>query len=283
MTDTSQEHLTDLEALAVAIAATDRAIMQLIVNELAEAMPALDAAEDQAAAALREALTALGKPQSLLAGFDAEIDRVTGQCAEWQGRLSSLLVEDRVEARVRFQAWNDELDKLKEQRDQAERDLEPYRAAMNKARGDLELVQGAKRGLAWAMVTPYESPVGQGTKAYVSYRMPRLAYVLLAGDPSHREWEPAISQLEEMCLRSAYRTDHLPSNAEQMARAMTAAMPDAASAPFAPSPNAQEVMAADMVKLANEVAPPSKIDDYRGPGPRRAVPDRPYMRLPGAR
>ncbi len=274
MTDTSEEHLADL---AKAMAGEDRAIRQLIVDELAEAMPALEHAEEEAAAALREACTALGKPEQLLAELDEEIGRVTGQAAEWQAKLSSLKTEDRVEARVRFQAWSDELDKLKEKRDQAERDLQPYYDARNKASGDLELVQGALRGLVFAMLTPYESRVGQGTRAYVAYRQPRLSYVLLAGDRDHPEWECAIAQLEEMCLRSAYRTDHLPSNAEQAARAITAGMADAASAPYAASPNAADVMAADVVKLINESMPPSRIEDHRNtPSPPRS-----YMQLPG--
>jgi hypothetical protein len=269
-----EEHLADL---ARAMAAEEKAIKQLIVDELAEALPALERAEEDAAAVVRETCTALGMPEKQLADLDAEIERVTGKAAGWQERLSALRTEDRVEARVRFAAWSDELDKLKEKRDQAERDLQPYYDARNKATADLGLVQGAKRGLCYAMLTPYESPVGQGTRAYVGFRSPRLAYVLLAGDQAHPEWECAIAQLEEMCLRSAYRTDHLPSNAEQAARAITAEMADASSY-VPPAPNAQEILAADAVKLANDFMPPSHIDDYRNsPAP----PRRDYMQLPG--
>jgi len=277
VTGTSEEHLADL---AKAMAALEKATQQLIVDELAGAMPALDAAEDQAAAALREACTALGKPEQVLAGLEEEIGRVTGQCAGWQAKLSSLKTEDRVEARVRFQAWSEELDGLREKRDQAERDLQPYYAARNKAMADLELVVGAKRGLVFAMFTPYESRVGQGTAAYVAYRMPRLAYVLLAADQSHPEWECAIAQMDEMAMRSAYRTDHLPSNAEQAARAISAQMADASSY-VPPVPNAQEVLAADAVKVFNDSLPPSRIEDHRKPGPPRDVPVRDWMQLPG--
>lgn len=272
------EHLADL---ARAWAAEDKAVRQLIADELGEAWPAIEAAEDQAAAALREACTALGKPVQLLAGLDAEAERVTGKCAEWQGKLSSLRTEERVEARRELAAWSEELAQLREKRDQAERDLQPYYDARNKARGDLELVQGAKRGLAWAIVAPYESPVGRGTKAYISWRQPRLAYVLLAGDPGHPEWECAVAQLEEMCLRSAYRTDHLPSNAEEAARAMVAEMADA-SATLADAPSGVEVMAADALKIANGAIPPSRIEDHRNtPAPPRNPAPREWMSLPG--
>ena len=282
MTDTSEEHQADLAEehladLAKAMAALEKAAMQLIVDELAEALPALERAEEDAAAALREACAALGKPEQLRADLDEEIGRVTGQCADWQAKLSSLAVEDRVEARVRFQAWSDELGKLKEKRDQAERDLQPYYDARNKASADLELVQGATRGLFYAMLNPYESKVGQGTKAYVAYRMPRLAFVLLSGDPGHPEWDCAIAQMDEFAMRSAYRTDHLPSNAEQEARAIAAQMADASSY-VPPALNAREVMAADALKVFNDSQPPSRIDDYRNtPRP----PRRDYMQLPG--
>lgn len=39
---------------------------------------------------------------------------MTGQAAGWQEKLTSLRAEDRVEARVRFQAWHEELDRLRD-------------------------------------------------------------------------------------------------------------------------------------------------------------------------
>ena len=266
MTDTSEEHLADL---AKAMAALEKAAMQLIVDELAEALPALDHAEEEAAAALREACAALGKPRQLLAKLDEEIGQVTGKASEWKQKLSSLRAEDRVEARVRFQAWNDELDKLNEKRDQAERDLQPYFDARNKASGDLELVQGAKRGLIYAMLTPYESRVGQGTKAYVAYRQPRLAHVLLSGRRDHPEWEPAVVELEEL--------NKIVQTPEQAWQAMTAQMSDEVGTPLEPVPSGREVLAMDAVKIGNESLPPSRIEDHRNTPP----PPREYMQLPG--
>jgi hypothetical protein len=122
------------------------------------------------------------------------------------------------------------------------------------------LVTGAKRGLAYAMVAPYESRVARGTKAYVAYRMPRLAHVLLAGDRSHPEWECAVLELEEL-VRWISQTP------AQAAAAMTA-MADASDT-VAPAPSAAEVMTHDAVEIANVMVPASKIDDYR---PRSAPP-----------
>ncbi len=272
MTGTREGHLA---ALAELQAAEERAVKQCIVDELAEAMPALQAAADQAEAAIREACTALGEPEKRLADLEAEIEDATGRAAEWQGKLSSLKAEDRVEARVRFQAWNEELDRLREKRDQAERDLQPYYQARSKAEADLELAQGAQRGLAWTIVRPYESPVAQGTKAYLAFRAPRLSFVLLAGDRAHPEWDAAVAQLDQDATAAGFRLDRSP-DAEREARAMTAEMSDAASTPFAPSPSGQDVMAMDKAMLANDALQqsPTRIDDFRNP---RTAPPRNTM------
>ena len=282
MTDISQEHAADF---LKAMAAMEKAAMQLIIDELAGLMPGLEAAEDQAAAAVREACTAVGKPERRLAGIDEEIARVAGQAAEWQGKLSSLRAEDRIEARRSLPACNEELAELREKRARAALDLQPYYDARTKARADLELAQNAKRGLAYAMLAPYESAVAQGTRAYIACRQPRLSHVLLSGDRDHPEWECAVAQLEEMCLRSAYRTDHLPGNAEQAARAMTAEMADA-SATIDPGPNAAEVVAQFGAEVANMALQKSvsRIDDYRTrPAPPRNEVVESYRQVPTLR
>jgi hypothetical protein len=123
--DAAEDPDAHFKALAVALAEVDRWTHQLIADELGELWPALDQAEEDAAERLRVAAEALEVPQAAIDALTVEIDRVTGQCAEWQARLSSDQIEDRVEARVRFQAWNDELDKLKARRDFAESEMLP--------------------------------------------------------------------------------------------------------------------------------------------------------------
>jgi hypothetical protein len=119
------------------------------------------------------------------------------------------------------------------------------------------------------MLDPFGSPLAQGTGAYTSFRALHLAPVLMRNDRESPEWPMAIAQMDELAMRSAYRTDHLPSNAEQAARAMTSAMPDASTV-VAPAPNAAEVMAADALKIANAAMPASKIEDFRNtPAPPR--------------
>ena len=83
-----------------------------------------------------------------------------------------------------------------------------------------------------------------------------------------------MEELEFLVERLGF---NLVFDAAKAAAAMRSEMADAASAELAPAPNAQEVMAADLVKLTNDSAPPSRIDDYRHPGP----PRRDWMQLPG--
>jgi hypothetical protein len=263
-----EQHLANL---AAARAEADKWTQQLIVDELADLLPGLDAAEDQAAAALREACAALGKPQQRLAALDAEVERVTGQCAGWEAKLSAVRIEDRVEARVRFQAWNAELDRLKAEQEQAGQDLHPYLEARRKARENVELVQGARRGVAWAMAAPFVSPVAQGTRSYVGYRMPHLAHVILKGDQDDPEFEPAVTQLEELCGRLGWTIDRTSAEAQRIKRHWDEVY--AAASPAETVPTGQEVMAelhAEMaVSAANKALGPSRIEDHRQPAPPR--------------
>jgi hypothetical protein len=282
-----QDPEAHLRALADALAETDRCIRQLVADELGELWPALDQAEEQAAGNLRAAVEALEAPQAAINALSAEITRVEGQCSDWQSRLESDRIEDRVEARVRFQAWDDELDKLRQKRDFAEAEMLPLLAARTKCRGDMELAQGAKRGLAWAMIDPFGTAVGQGTRAYVAHRQVRLNHVLLAADRANPEWDCAVSELRELCM-AVMRAGHditadLPAFGELAFRSMTSAMTDASSAWGDPAPSAADVVAKDRVTVENAAlaATRSKIEDHRNtrPVPRNA-PVREFMKPP---
>jgi len=235
-----------LKRLADAGAEWDAATMGLIWLELGELLTALEAREDQAAAALREATEALTGPEAGLAAIDEE---TAATDRERLARLASaedlsLDADKRGLARAQLGEWEADLTRLRQKRDWAEAAMQPLVQARDQARMVLAQIQGAKRGVMWAQLNPFTSPVAQATKAYIGHRQPFLNLVLLKNDRSDPEWEAAISEVEECCLRSAYRTDHLPSEAEQMARAMTASMADATSEPPPPAPSGRDVMKA---------------------------------------
>ena len=276
MTDT-QDHLADL---AKAMAEVDRCTMQLVVDELGEGWPVLVAAEGEAAEALREAGAALEDPQRAIAALGEEIARAETELSTWRRQLEDGDVAARVTARTWISEWETELAALAQKREFAEAQMFPFIDARNKARSHLELVQGAKRGLAYAMADPY-GRVGQGTKAYVQFRQTRLTYVLLMGDRAHPEWDCAISELKELCV-AVMRVGHditadLPSFGEVAFRAMTNAVEGNLSDVMSdPGPNAADVMASLKSEFTSANLTPAVIEDRRvAPPPPRAV--REYM------
>ena len=289
MTVTQEERLADL---ARAMGDVDRATMQLIVDELGEAWPALEDSEVKAAAVLREALAAVETPERAVADLNAEIAHAEAELATWRKQLADGDVAARVTARTWIAEWEAEVAALTAKRDYAQAGMLPLIAARTRARADLELVQGAKNGLAVSMLDPY-GPVGQGTTAYVSYRMPRLAYVLLAADRAHPEWEVACTELRELCI-SAMRGGYnvaadLPDYAEVAFRAMTAEMASALDSAADPAPSAVELKALETAyyedaALQGRPVHVSDIDDRRFAQPvRTPVPQRDYMSVPRLR
>jgi hypothetical protein len=278
-----EDHLAEL---AKASAEVDKWSRQLIVDELAELMPGLEAAEESAAARLRDALEALKAPGAAIADLDAAIGRAETELASWRDQLEGGDVAARVDARRWIAEWETERDTLTARRDYAAAEMLPLADVRNRARADLELAQGAKTGLAFSMCIPFESPVGQATRAYIGYRQPRLAYVLLKGDSADPEWECAVAELRELCIsamRGGYNVaPDLPDPAAVAAAGIAAPMADAMATPPDAVPSMTEVLALDKARMEDLALQqqPSRIDDYRAPAPPREVPDRPYMRVP---
>lgn len=149
----------------------------------------------------------------------------------------------------------------------------------------LRILQSAKQAVKYAQLNPFGSDLGQATEMYASLRMPQLAPMLLRNDRSSPEWDMAIRELWELCARSGYRTDDLPSAAEQMARAMTSEMASAETTPLPPAPSAAELKMIDelhhesvRVDQARQV-----IDDRRGARPQPAPPQPTYRDVPRLR
>lgn len=271
-------------ALAAAMAEVDKWTHQLIVDELAGICPALDQAEEQAAAALRQAVAALEDPERATAELDGEITRAEAELSSWRSQLEDGDVGARVTARTWVSEWEAELAALRNKRDFAQAEMLPLIAARNKARADLELAMGAKRGLAWSMIDPFGTAVGQGTSAYVSYRMPRLTYVMLMGDRGHPEWDCALAELRELCV-AVMRAGHditrdLPDFGEVAFRSMTSALDgNLADVMADPAPTGRDVMNQIEAEAVNKNLPASYIEDHRNiaPVPRVA---RDWMQVP---
>jgi hypothetical protein len=175
-------------------------------------------------------------------------------------------VSARVTARTWIQEWEVERDALTQRRDYAQAQMLPLVDARNKARGDLELAQGAKTGLAFAMCIPFESPVGQATQAYVGYRQVRLNHVLLLGDRTHPEYESAVAELHEVAAFAGYSLVE-DVHARQLAESIRSNLPDATAAAADPVPSMTEVLALDKAAMQNVAlqAQPNVVEDHRRP------------------
>ena len=273
MTESARGKL--IQQLADAQREQETATMGLIQLELDETLAGLAAAEDQAAAALRTAVEALDGPLARLEEMDQGISKAEGRCVEWSQQLADADPDTRARARSHFTEWTAEVDKLRAERDEAERGYRPLFEDRERCRKDLRMMQGGKRVLAGGMLDPF-GELGQQTRAYEAYRMLHLNHVLLRNDREDPEWDMAIAELRELCLRSGYRTTDLPTDAELAARALEmSGMADAMATPPDPAPNGQEVLAMDHAVFTNAALQqsPTRIDDYRSPAamPRNLV------------
>ena len=283
MTQPTRDEL--IERLAAAHAETEAVIMGLIVLELDETLSGLSAAEDQAATALREAIETLAEPFAQLAAVDGKIAAAEGKCSDLRCKLARLEDADdddrapdkRATARMQLAEWEAEVTRLRSKRDYAESGFQPLYEQRDNARKWLVTVQGGKRVILGAMLDPFGSSLAQGTGAYEAFRAPMLGPVLLRHDVDSPEWDQAVEQLREWCKRSGYRTDDLPSEGEQMARAMTSMMPDGSAAMADAGPSAADVMAQMTVDAANKSMVPDYIEDRRGAHLAPAPPARSYM------
>ena len=270
MTQPTRDEL--LKRLAEAQAEQESVTSALIWLELDGIRAGLDGTEAGAAARLRDAHEAMAAPLAQLAVIDEEIAAAGGKRAGWQVKTSVTDPDKRAVARIHFAEWDAEVTALRARRDQADAMMQPFRAEHDRCRKALEVTQAAKTRLLAAMLNPFGDPLAQATEAYVGLRQPHLNYVLLRGDRGDPEWEMAAVEHAELG-RIIENPRYVP---EVMARTPAAADP---------VPSGAEVMAMDKAAFENVALQqqPSRIDDYRKPGPPRAVAERPWMKLPGAR
>ncbi len=152
-----------------AMTTVDTCVRALIVDELKQQLPQLEAAEEQAAKALRAAVADLEPAEKHLAELSAEVDRVRGLAAQIGEGLDAERAEDRIEWRVRSAACSDELSALEARRDQAQRDIEPLFAVRNKRKDELSAASAERAGLLMNLELPYLGH-GQRTDAYATWR-----------------------------------------------------------------------------------------------------------------
>ena len=111
--------------------------------------------------------------------------------------------------------------------------------------------------------------------------MGKFVPVLLLGDRSNFLWDAAWDFMDTVCLRSCYRTDHLPTDAEQVRRSIDNYVAARQNAPSAPS--GAEVMNLDALKMQEGLVPKDHVEDYRLPELRIPMGPRLHSGFPHAR
>ena len=188
---------------------------QLIIEELSEASPALQSANESAEKALAEAESALELPLAEIASVDEDIGRAQARLAEYSAQRDDRDIEVRVDARVKADLYSDELSKLQDKRRQMSEQMDAvFYAVRNKAASDLDLVKNARMGLAAGMMNPFGSAAAQGTESYISYRQPFINQVIIAGDENHPEWGLAVDIVKLLAQMAGLCADDFPTRAE---------------------------------------------------------------------
>lgn len=273
--DNPAEHIA---SLFDAISLVDQCVAQLIIDDLADMQFPLEENQEKAAKRLSQAVEAMGGPNAHLVTLDRDIAHAESRSAEYGKLLDSADPDERAQARWRKSEWDAELDSLRQKRQSAHEDMLPFIAEWDKAKADLKAADEALTGLALNMADPFKGVVAQGTPAYQVWRKQsgNLVPLLLANDRDNPEFQQAVNLLEQCCLRSGYRTDNLPTNAEQLANALAELAGTPEIAPSGAEVMAQTGAVAENVKLEHSR---QVIEDYRQPRPPKVTAEREWMQV----
>jgi hypothetical protein len=190
--------------------AADKAARALVAGELDEMIRAEDIREEKAAKLLQECFEAEKLPREYLAALADDIATAQEQIAAHTENSESDNLALRVDSRAWITAWNDELAKLREKRQRATSDLAPLTAATADARNAVTAAQKMKRDLAYNKSHPFYG-YGQHTQAYQTYRavFGFLVPVIIAGDDTHPEYQPAREMVIRLCHSAGITEDDL--------------------------------------------------------------------------
>ena len=245
----------------------------------------LQAAHDQANAALEAAEAALVDPVAQLAMLEEKIGAAEEKCSGLRQQISELAGDDDDDdapdklaaARMHLAEWEARVNRLRSKRDFAESGFQPLFEARTHAAEWVKVYKGAKLEVAEAMTDPSARSVSRLT--HMRHTGCRVFFPFCCcGTGSRRNGIRPYRSLNSSCGgwdTSSFSTPELA--AAQAAQALRDSGMADASQYAEPVPSAQDVLTADAYKIRNESLPPSRIDDYRTPAVPRNVPERDYM------
>lgn len=196
---------------------------------------------------LKQAIEALAGPEAVLAALSVELEDAQARYADFESQARSDDISARVSARAIEIAWRDEMAALREARQRAEQDLQPYVAARNQAKDDLAQASSLRQALEFNRAECPYLALGQKTGTYMTFRVDagHLSMILLAGDDSHPEYDVAVDWLRRLIIRSGIDAENLTRRSWRDYWSDVGWRGDV-SRMTEPVPNAREVMAADI-------------------------------------
>ena len=206
-----------LAPLAAALNQVDREIRLLITAELQETLTSAQVMEALAADRVRAAQKALDAPQARISELDAQIGDAEAERAKLESDAVQGDREFRVKVRQMIPVIDEDIALLAAEKRRLEAEIMPLVAEHAEAKRDLGEAHENVALVEVSMSFPFLG-LGQQTLPYSMREHYGLCSVLMEGNRDHPEWNAGIRFLEKLCLRTGYRTDGLPSEAEQVKR-----------------------------------------------------------------
>lgn len=252
--------------LALASNAADVIIHKMIIDELNPVLEWLTEREEHWAGELRNALESKQIPERTVAELEAELAELRGKHEDYRARVGDPLLprDDRAQAWAMVPFYEAEITAMGNRLDQARADLGSAEAVVNKTRAELEAVQHTKQAVGWAMIDPFNEPLGQQTKAYAYYLAAHLTEIILLAGDSDRRWDSAVAELETLCKASGYRTDGISKQESLMAKRMWDDYLENRVTDPPASPRGADVMRRTELQVESARPNNDRVEDLRG-------------------
>lgn len=204
--------------LFAAMTYVEKAVEDLIADELRDGLPGLEAAEATAAAGLQAAAEALSEPQHALDAVEKEIQAAEAKAAEFQAKMDDDVLETRVESRRWHSEWSEEISRLRKKRDFAQEQMQPLLLVRDEAKKVLHDATFALKLREANIDFPLLADGGYtGAFEFFYANMGHLIPVLIHGEDNPL-YDRALQWLDHFCERTGYRTEGRISEKSDMLR-----------------------------------------------------------------
>jgi hypothetical protein len=209
--------------LALKLAAAERQAENLagmlVQRELVKVvLPGYAEAEAAAGREYSAALAALREPGDRIGELKEEIAKADEEFVSWRDDLDNEKIGARVAARTALASWREEMDALTAKLAVLEAEIQPLRLAAAEAKTRLDRANEDHELAKFNAGSPFAALLGYGqdTDSFRTFwlRGGHFVKVLLSGNTIHAAWNASCAFMDELALRSGWRSDHLPKEAD---------------------------------------------------------------------